>query len=156
MTSSGDGFLGERQSAYCKGSFVCTNKECPFTRTSKLNQPNKVSWRNIRGIRHYKICTICDETAEHISCPARKMIEYDYSTRIALVYHIGYHSCWPQISTDTDQLLSQIQKPAKRKGSAKEVAIEEISSFIDSGDMFRAEQEVDAWMDRCKVKLLQI
>ena len=63
------------------------------------------------------------------------MIEYDYSTRIALVYHISYHSCWLQISTDTDQLLSQIQKPAKRKGSAKKVAIEEISSFIDSGDV---------------------
>ena len=152
MTSSHDGFLAERRSAYCKGSFVCTNKECPFTRTSKLNQPNKVSWRNIRGIQHYKICAICDETAERISCPARKMIEYDYSTRIALVYHIGYHSCWPQISTDTDQLLSQIQKPAKRKGSAKEVALEEISSFTDSGDMFHVEQEADAWMDRCKVK----
>ena len=80
------------------------------------------------------------------------MIEYDYSTRIALVYHIEYHLCWPQISTDTSQLLSQIQKPAKRKGSAKEVAIEEISSFIDSGDMFHAEQEADAWMDRRKVK----
>ena len=147
MTSSHDGFLGEHQSAYCKGSFVCTNKECPFTRTSKLNQPKTDSWRNIRGIRHYKICAICDKTAECISCPARKMIEYDDSTRIALVYQIGYHSCWLQISTDTDQLLSQIQKPAKRKGSAKEVAIEEISSFIDSGDMFRAEQEADAWMD---------
>ena len=49
-------------------------------------------------------------------------------------------------------MLSQIQKPAKRKGSAKEVAIEEISSFIDSGDMFHAKQEADAWMDQCKVK----
>ena len=58
----------------------------------------------------------------------------------------------PQISTDTSQLLSQIQKPAKRKGSAKEVAIEEISSFIDSGYMFCAEQEADAWMDQRKVK----
>ena len=152
MTSSCDGFLGERRSAYCKGSFVCTNKECPFTRTSKLNQPNKVSWRNIRGLQHYKICAICDKTAERISCPARKIIEYDYSTRIALVYHISYHSCWPQISTDTAQLLSQIQKPAIRKGSAKEVAIEEISSFIDSGDMFHVEQEADTWMDRRKVK----
>ena len=106
MMSLWDGFLGERWSAYCKGSFVYTNKECPFTRTSKLNQPNKVSWRNICGIRHYKICAICDETAECINCPARKLIEYDYSTRIALVYHIGYHSCWPQISTDTAKLLS--------------------------------------------------
>ena len=130
MTSSHNGFLGERWSAYCKGSFVCTNKECPFTRTSKLNQPNKVSWRNIHGIQHYKICAICDETAECISCPARKMIEYDYSTRIALVYHIGYHSCWPQISTDTSQLLSQIQKPAKRKGSAKEVLSNRRNIFI--------------------------
>ena len=63
-----------------------------------------------------------------------------YTTLV--IIHVG-----PQISTDTDQLLSQIQKPAKRKGSAKEVAIEEISSFIDSRDMFCVEQEADAWMD---------
>ena len=63
------------------------------------------------------------------------------------MYHISYHSCWPQISTDTGKLLSQIQKPVKRKGSPKEVAIEEISMFIDFGDMFGAEQEADAWMD---------
>ena len=139
MTSSHDGFLSEHQSACCRGSFVCANNECPFTKTSKLNQPNKVSWRNVCGVR---------QSAECIHCPVRKMIEYDYAIQIALVYHIGYHTCSPQISTDTGKLLSQVQKPAKRKGSAKE----EISAFIDSGDMFSAEQEADAWMNQRKVK----
>ena len=40
----------------------------------------------------------------------------------------------------------------KRKGSAKEVAIEEISVFINSSNMLGAEQEADAWIDRRKVK----
>ena len=76
------------------------------------------------------------------------MIEYDYSTRIALVYHIIYHSCWPQISTDTAQLLSQIQKPAKSKGSAKEVAIEEISSLLILGICFvRNRKWTPGWID---------
>ena len=119
---------------------------------SKFNLPNKVSWRNIRGVHQYKICAICDETAERITCEARKLVEYDYTTRVASVYHMGYHKCWPKVGSDTDQLLGHVQKLAKRKGSAKEVAVEEISTFIDSGDMDGAECEADVWVDHRKVK----
>ena len=80
------------------------------------------------------------------------MVKYEYSTGIAKVYHIGNHKCWPQITTDSAQLLSLVQKPVKRKGSAKDVAIEEILEFIDKGDMDGAEREAEAWVDRRKVK----
>ena len=53
---------------------------------------------------------------------------------------------------DSAQLLSQVQKPVKRKGSAKEVAIEEILEFLEKGDMDGAEREAEAWVDRRKVK----
>ena len=82
----------------------------------------------------------------------RKLVEYDYTTRVASVYHMGYHKCWPKVGSDTEQLLGHVQKPAKRKGSAKEVAVEEICSFIDTGDMDGAEREADVWVDRRKVK----
>ena len=45
-----------------------------------------------------------------------------------------------------------MQKPVKRKGSAKDVAVEEILEFIDKGDMDRADHEAEAWVDRRKVK----
>ena len=41
----------------------------------------------------YKVCAICDETAEWIDCGARKMVQYDYATQTAKVYHIGEHKC---------------------------------------------------------------
>ena len=151
-TTSLKGFLGEVHIYFCQGSFFCNNKECPFTKTSQFRQPNKVSWRNIRGVKEYKVCAICDKTAARVECGAHKMVKYEYSTRIAKVYHIGNHKCWPQITTDSAQLLSQVQKPVKRKGSAKEVAVEEILEFIEKGDMDGAEREADAWVDRRKVK----
>ena len=80
LTSSRKGFMGERCIGTCKGSFVCNNKACPFIRTSQFQQPNKVSWRNIRGNLNFKVCAICDHVAQCIYCGAKKLVEYDYIT----------------------------------------------------------------------------
>ena len=50
MTTTHKDFCGEVHLGYCHGLFVCTNTNCPFQRTSHLQQPNKVSWRNVRGV----------------------------------------------------------------------------------------------------------
>ena len=101
LTSSCKGFMGEWYIGTCKGSFVCNNKTCPFIRTSQFHQPNKVSWRNIRGNLNFKVCAICDHVMQHIYCGAKKLVEYDFSTQIATVYHLGTHKCWPQLSAKT-------------------------------------------------------
>ena len=89
LASSCEGFMGECRIGTCKGSFVCNKKACPFIRTSQFQQPNKVSWRNICGNLNFKVCAIYDHVAQCIYCGAKKLVEYNYTTWIATVYHLG-------------------------------------------------------------------
>ena len=153
LTSSREGFMGERRIGTCKGSFVCNNKACPFIRTSQFQQPNKVSWRNIRGNLNFKVCAICDHVAQRIYFGAKKLVEYDYTTRIATVYHLGIHKCWPQISSRTSgHFQHPTVIPEQVTGSAKEVGLWQIVRLIDEGDMDAADKEAEVWLDRRKVR----
>ena len=153
LTSSREGFTGERRIGTCKGSFVCNNKACPFIRTSQFQQPNKVSWHNIRGNLNFKVCAICDHVAQRIYCGAKKLVEYDYAARIATVYHLGTHKCWPKISTRTSPRLEDPRVIWEQvMGSAKEVGLRQIVRLIDEGDMEAAEKEAEVWIDRRKVR----
>ena len=75
LTSSREGFVGERRIGTCQGSFVCRNKQCPFVCTSKHTVPNKVSWKYMKAKRNICICNICDQVAQREGCGARKLIE---------------------------------------------------------------------------------
>ena len=153
LTSSQEGFMGERHIGSCKGFFVCNNKACPFIRTSQFQQPNKVSWRNIHGNLNFKVCAICDHVTQCIYCGAKKLVEYDYTTRIATVYHLGIHKCWPQISSRTSARFQHPTViPEQVTGSAKEVGLWKILRLIDEGDMDAAEKEAEVWLDRRKVR----
>ena len=52
LTSSREGFVGERRIGTCQGFFVCSNKQCPLVQTSKNSVPNKVSWRFLKAKRN--------------------------------------------------------------------------------------------------------
>ena len=153
LTSSREGFYGERRIGTCKGSFVCNNSQCPFILTSHRGQPNKVSWRNVTGIYHFKVCAICDHVAQRKHCGAKKLIEYDYSTKIATVYHLGTHKCCLRLSKHNPvEHNPSLQVPQTITGSAKQVGLRQIISLIDAGDMDAAEREAEVWLDRRKVK----
>ena len=125
LTSSCEGFMGEHCIGTCKGSFVCNKKACPFIRTSQFQKPNKVSWRNIRGKLNFKVCAIYDHVAQRIYCGAKKLVEYNYITQIATVYHLGTHKCWPQISPRTSACFQHPTViPQQVTGSAKEVGLQ--------------------------------
>ena len=90
---------------------------------------------------NFKICAICDHVAQRISCGAKKLIEYDYSSRIASVYHIGNHKCWPQLSNRKYSAHEQpFVIPQGVTGSAKQVGLRQIVRLIDDGDMDAAEK----------------
>ena len=153
LTSSCEGFFGERRIGTCKGSFQCCNKECPFIKTSHCHQPNRVSWRNVRSVHHVKVCAICDHIAERLNCSAKKLFEYDYSTQVATVYHLGQHKCTPPLRKRVILVQHpQIQLGQILRGSAKEVGLRQIVSLIDAGDMDAAEKEDEVWLDRWRVK----
>ena len=153
LTSSCERFYGERRIGTCKGSFICNNRQCPFIQTSHCGQPNKVSWRNVTGIYHFKVCAICDHVAQRNYCGAKKLIEYDYSTKIATVYHLGTHKCCVRLSKNNPVAqIPPLQISQTLTGSAKQVGLRQIISLIDSGDMDAAEREAEVWLDKRKVK----
>ena len=153
LTSSREGFVGERRIGTCQGSFVCCNKQCPFVRTSKNSVPNKVSWRFLKVKRNIRICNICDQVAQHEGCGARKLIEYDYDTQLALVYHLGNHTCSLQLDQiKRNQVLMKRLQEKNPTGSAKEVALCKIGLLIESGEMDLAVNEAENSVDHRAAK----
>ena len=76
--------------------------------------------------RNIRICNICDQVAQREGCGARKLIEYDYDTQLASVYHLGNHTCSLQLDTMkcNQVLMKRLQK--NPTGSAKEVGLRKI------------------------------
>ena len=107
----------------------------------------------MRSVHHVKLCAICDHVAECLNCGAKKLIEYDYSTQVATVYHLGQHKCTPLLLKRVIPVQHpQIQLGQTLRGSAKEVGLRQIVSLIDAGDMDAAEKEAKVWLDRWRVK----
>ena len=128
----------------CQGSFVCHNKQCPFVCTSKHSVPNKVSWRFMKAKRNIRICNICDQVAQREGCGACKLIEYDYHTQLATVYHRGNHTCSLQLDQiKRNQILMKRLQEKNPTGSAKEVGLCEIGLLIESGEMGLAATEAE-------------
>ena len=153
LTSSREGFVGERRIGTYQGSFVCHNKQCPFLRTSKNSVPNKVSWRFLKAKRNIRMCNICDQVAQCEGCGARKLIEYDYDTQLASVYHLGNHTCSLQLDQiKRNQVLMKRLQEKNPTGSAKEVSLCEIGLLIESGEMDLAANEAENWVDHRAAK----
>ena len=144
LTSSREGFVGDRRIGTCQGSFVCRNKQCPFVCTSKYSVPNKVSWRFMKAKQNIRICNICDQVAQCEGCGACKLIENDYHTQLATVYHLGNHTCSLQLDQiERNQVLMKRLQEKNPTGSAKEVGLHEIGLLIESGEMDLAATEAE-------------
>ena len=153
VTSSREGFNGERRIGTCQGSFICNNDQCPFVLTSHNAAPNRVSWRYVRGRRTLRVCNICDQVAQREGCGARKVIEYDYGTHMATVYHLGDHRCSLQVDhAKRSRILKKRLEERNPTGSAKEVGLREVGLLIESGEMDMAAAEAENWVDRRAAK----
>ena len=84
---------------------------------------------------------------------AKKLKEYDPEFNEASSYQFGNHKCWPKEDTRTrSREIRQKINERNLKGSVKEVAISQITNFIDSSDMEGAARECHTWVDRCTVE----
>ena len=92
-TSSEIKYAGIRKGGICQGSWECPNPHCTFKALSVNNQPNRVSWLNVKGYKNLKICDSCRCMAKKQGCGARKFVDFNPQTNIALVYHMGTHTC---------------------------------------------------------------
>ena len=155
LTSSREGFVGERRIGTCQGSFVC-NEQCPFVHTSRDSVPNKVSWRFMQVKRNIRICNICDQVAQHEGYGACKLIEYDNKTQPATVYHLGNHTCSLQLDQiKHNQVMMKRLQEKNPTGSAKEVGLCEIGLLIELGEMDLAATKAENWVE-CRAAKCQM
>ena len=146
-TTSKAGVYGNtNKTGSCHGSWICPNKSCPFVGTSHEHQPNKVNWRGDLICKGVQICKICGTYAVREGCGARKLVEFDPKSQVAIVYHLGKHTCWNRI--DTEEAKAFLRKKAQsgmRSGSAKEVAVEDLCDKIMASDIEGAENDAEKW-----------
>ena len=88
-TSSWAQFCGVRKVGKCLGSWVCPNNKCAFQATLHEHQPNHINWKGVRGRKDIKICQICEAVGVREGCGARKLVEFNPTTRIAYVLPLG-------------------------------------------------------------------
>ena len=107
----------------------------------------------MKAKRNIRICNICDQFAQCEGCGARKLIEYDYHTQLATVYHLGNHTCSLQLDQmKRNQILMKRLQEKNPTGSAKEVSLREIGLHIESGEMGLAATEAENWVDHRAAK----
>ena len=130
------------------GSLVCPNNNCAFRATSHEHQPNRVNWKGVRGRKGIKICQICEAVAVREGCAARKLVEFDPTTRIAYVYHLGIHKCQGKIDKKKkkDQIRNRIQVKGFH-GTGKELAVNNIENILTYGTVEEAHEEAKIMKD---------
>ena len=97
----------------------------------------------MHSIHHVKFCAICDHIAQRINCGAKKFLEYDYTTHIDTVHHLGTHKCSHQLpGREIPVQHLQMQVSHTLRGSGK-VGLRQIVSLIDTSDMDAAKKEAE-------------
>ena len=102
--------MGLRLKSYCKGSFKCSNDNCPFFKM--FNKHNHIQAKQVTKC----VCQECGTPMDNIVCPAEKVWEFmKWSTQVT-VHHTGYHTC-PTIRRP--QVPNELVAEFKRDPSVK-------------------------------------
>ena len=125
-TSSRSRYSGVCKVGKCLGSWICPNKNCTFRATSDDHQPNRINWKGVRERKDIKICQICKTVVMQEGCGARKLVEFNPTTWIAYIYHLGNHTCQGKIDRKKKKRPNKKQNTSqglprnwKRLGSSK-------------------------------------
>ena len=149
VTSSRKGFRGKRNVQSCRGSYLCTNKNCPYKK--QFGRANSVQFVRSGG---NELCRSCNFKGEYISCSARKVSEYPEGSNIATIYHIGNHTCTaipkPKLHADSD-----IEQFFKTHSMVKPSAVPtaKLTNMIREGRPWSEVEDVaEAMLDKKKVQ----
>ena len=99
------GFDGDRFLPSCRGSFHCTNVDCPHI--VEFNKPNRVQFTPKGN------CRSCGKQAERVICNAKKFWEFKEGSATVTIKYCGIHNCSPRkraTSTAADELKNDHQQ----------------------------------------------
>ena len=149
-TSSKAKYAGIQKGGICQGSWECPNPHCTCKALSVNNQLNRVSWLNVRGYKNLKICDSCQCMAQRQGCGARKFVDFNPWTNIAQVYHMGTHTCTPQLETwrkkkRMAKILQTVDSQTNISG--KEIAVNQVEKMLETGTMAEVHNEAGLWIN---------
>lgn len=107
-TSRRKNLRGTRKVGICAGNIFCPNERCTFKSTNG-GTINEAHYQNIDGS---KACFSCGMFMAGTICGARKLTEWDESTKVLTVYHIGTHTC--RLKIDTKRHLKEIRNAVRK------------------------------------------
>ena len=136
--------------AECKGSWVCPNGNCGFLKTSKNKQLNYVNWTYLQHNEKEKICSMCNCNAVREQCGARKLVDYDIISHIAVVYHIGCHKCHKKLDFQMrhQNIQARTQEFTQKGGTASLAGKIAVGNLIIQGKVKEAQLETHNWIDK--------
>ena len=150
------GFTGKRRVGWCNKGLVCPNDECPFLLGSEDQQPNYFAWITDQG-PNFKKCEYCSAYGKRILCKARKLIEYNYSTKCLYVYHIGTHSCKPSpLDVEVRSQVKERIETMDGRMKPRELQMHRIAvNLANRWDWEGAETEATMFQDRPHIRKVQ-
>jgi hypothetical protein len=148
-------FDGLRRVGWCDGSWVCGNDDCEFLKSNPEKKPNTFSWVK-SSARTGRTCISCRQFAEREKCRARKLVEFDHTTGVAMVYHLGVHQCTmkPDKTSRRDQIEEEMSKRTRRIGP-KDMQREMTRRHLDDWDIESADKAANTWSDYRFVENIQ-
>ncbi len=143
-------FNGKRKVGKCEGSFSCGFGKCPFFEDNQT--ANKVHFINRGG---KKFCFSCERPAIRTKCEARKLVEFDTATKVATIFHIGWHSCNPkQTAAQFDDYITEcIEKFPSL--TAKSLKMKIVGQLMEEEKFDEAEKAAEMLGNKRRVKQLR-
>ena len=132
-------FSGDRYMATCRGSFECSNIDCPHV----------IQYRkfNKRQFTPKGICKSCGAKCERVQCTARKF--WEFGEKEIVVKHYGDHTCSPVKHKKESQMKSHLQVETKKVSLLRK---DILSDMIKEGkDLRDIEETADQLLDRKKL-----
>ena len=88
--------------------------------------------------------------AKRQGCGARKFVDFNPRTNIALIYHMGTHTCTPQLETRRKKkrmakILQNVDPQTNMSG--KEMTVNQVEKMLKTGTMEDVHNEVGLWID---------
>ena len=146
------GFDGKRKLGKCLGNFSCTNKDCPKVLCDAEGRPNRTNF-NFSGGKRY--CFSCGfEVTQRQECGARKLMVYENTTELLMVYHLERHVCLPK-NKGNDRFISEMVAQDKYGLKAKQLQKQVIKEGLLSRDPSVARHLARKMVDRTRIQEVQ-
>ena len=132
---------GQRLLFNCKGSYICSDANCPSVADFGLNRTD-FEERNGEAV-----CDICGSVARYIRCDARLITEREFERNTVIVKHYGCHTCRTMKRGRMDKNDIKLIFDSFPKATREGLIRQKVQQHIETGDIERAKESAKQLTD---------